>query len=411
MSHYFEDDDERGGPQVTGRSLLFACSNRSEYGLLRPLITCLNQSTSPENIASHTLMLFSDAIATCAGDADRDYSLESTQIRILEPSLQRHGESVGDHFARLASVFEAQTLLPYDGVVIAGDRYESFALASRCFFEKIPIFHLFGGDMSYGGHFDDHLRHAISHLACIHFPVNKTAKSNLINTKEEPSRIFHIGSPVVDEIAAVRRDKSRTHPWNVILSFNPMTLGPASGVANSLEMTLGALDVLSMTTAIKCLATRPNSEPGSQEINGLLDAYSSRGWLEVASSLGSPAYLYAVKSAWLVVGNSSSQLLEVPVLGTHSLLIGDRQKGRHLPNTVYSLPGIPSQDTIQEAIQRCLKSPRPAPCGDYGREGVTKAILEIVDRLMGLPRSTLVAKSTALALEDHPQPCHPEFSS
>jgi len=216
---------------------------------------------------------------------------------------------------------------------------------------------------------------------------------------EEPSRIFHLGSPVVDEIAEVSRGNSKKYTWNIILSFNPMTLGPPDAVSASLGATLAAIDELSRTMPIQCLATRPNNEPGSREINRLIDAYNGRGWLEIADSLGSPAYLHAIKSASVVVGNSSSQLLEVPILGTHSLLIGDRQKGRHSPVTVSALPGAPTKEEIQEKIRFLLDSPRPTPCIDYGKEGVTDAILSVINRLMRLARTALVSKSTPLPVE------------
>jgi UDP-hydrolysing UDP-N-acetyl-D-glucosamine 2-epimerase len=351
------------------------------------------------NIASHTLLLFSDAIGSCKSDAQRDYSSGSTRIDILESSARREGEAVGDHFARLVNLFTGDCLSKYDGVLIAGDRYENLALATRCFFERIPVIHFFGGDVSYGGHFDDHLRHAISHLASIHFPVNNTARENLLKMNEEPTRVIHLGSPVVDEIAAVSQGISKKYAWNIILSFNPMTLGPPDAVPASLRATLDAIDDLSRTMIIKCLATRPNNEPGSREINSLLDSYSDHDWLEVVDSLGSPAYLHAIKSASVVVGNSSSQLLEVPVLGTHSLLIGDRQRGRHSPVTVSFLPGTPTKEEIQGKMRILLDSPRPVPCVDYGKEGVTDAILSVINRLMRLSRTTLASKSTPLNME------------
>ncbi len=384
------------GETVNPKSLLIAASNRSDFGLLRAFILRLGQAEGTEHIGAVTLLLFSDAVDSCREDADRDYAGTRIVVRTLENSRQREAESLGDHFARLSVLFDADVLTGYDVVLIAGDRYECLALALRSFFHHLPILHFFGGDISHGGHFDDHLRHAISHLAAVHFPVNEAAKQNLINCQQDPSRIFQLGSPVVDVIAAVARDEATRGLWNVVLSFNPMTLGAPTEVAESLKASLEALDCLAGPRGLRCIATRPNNEPGADTINALLDEYAHRSWLEVVQSLGSPAFLYALKSADLIVGNSSSQLLEAPVLGTRSLLVGDRQKGRHRPTGVAWLPGVPGTADVLAALTSMLDRPRPEPCSDYGREGVSETMVTVVDRLLALPLPRLLAKSVGL---------------
>ena len=378
------------------KSLWISCSNRSEYGLIRPLLKEMAASNEYDHALKGTLIIYSDALNTCSVDASRDFNNTSIRVVRWRDTKIKKAESLNEHFGRLVYKFSRDDFCKCDLLIVAGDRYESFALEQAAFYQRVPIAHFFGGDISNGGHFDDHVRHAMSYLASVHFPVNKTAYRNLISMQQEESRIFLVGSPVVDELTSLTETSGEGSICDVLISFNPMTLQSSNAVGRDLRLTLKALELIQSQIPLRCLATLPNHEPGAQELVEIYNEFEKNAWLKIVQSLGSPNYLFAVRNSKIVIGNSSSQVLEVPLLGQRCLLIGDRQKGRHKPASVVHVPAVTDVDVMKEIILNMLKSKAPQPCKDYGVAGVSRNILELVVGLVRLPRSYLVQKNNPL---------------
>lgn len=381
------------------RHLWVSCSNRSEYGLVRPVLKELAASTGLEQKPRATLALYSSALDTCVADAERDFGGTCIAVAQWSDSKARTTETLNEHFGRLVEKFSRNDFYDTcDMLIVAGDRYESFALEQAAYFQRIPIAHLFGGDISNGGHFDDHVRHAMSHLASIHFPVNRTAYDNLVAMHQESSRIFLMGSPVVDELASLEQMAEGPTICDVLVSFNPMTLQTANSVGRDLRTTLEALELLQIEMELNCLATYPNHEPGAEEISAILREFEDRKWFRVVGSLGSPQYLYAIRDSKIVIGNSSSQVLEVPILGQRCLLVGDRQKGRHKPSGVVHMSSVADPRAMKEVILNMLRTDAPEPCKDFGVAGVSRKIVELIAQLLELPRDLLIQKNSPLSV-------------
>ena len=378
------------------KSLWIACSNRSEYGLIRPLLKEMAESNADDSALEATLIIYSDALNTCSVDASRDSNNTSIKTVQWGDTKIKEGESLNEHFGRLVNKFSQNGYYKCDLLIVAGDRYESFALGQSAFFQQIPIAHLFGGDISNGGHFDDHIRHAMSHLASVQFPVNQTAYNNLISMQQEESRVFLIGSPIVDELASLAERSGESSICDVLISFNPMTLQSSDVVGHDLRITLEALELIQSQTPLRCLATYPNHEPGAQELINIYNEFEGREWFRATQSLGSPRYLFAIKDSKIVIGNSSSQVLEVPLLGQRCLLMGDRQKGRHKPASVVHVPSVADAYEMKEIILSMLESEAPQPCKDYGVAGVSRSIVELISRMVKLPHACLVQKNNPL---------------
>ena len=396
----FKTYDRGDSQKIMAKLLWVACSSRSEYGLIRPLLKELAASQECDNNSlGATLILYSDALSTCDGDASRDLSHTSIKIVRLHGSKIRKGESINEHFGRLVHKFSRNEYYECDLLLVAGDRYELFALVQAAFYQQIPLAHLFGGDISNGGTFDDHVRHSMSHLASVHFPVNQTAYNNLISMHQDKSRIFFIGSPVVDELSSWSGLPDKVGKCDVLISFNPMTLESSNVVGHDLRLTLEALELIQSQITLRCLATFPNHEPGAQVIIDTYKDYEGREWFMAVKSLGSPKYLFAIRDAKIVLGNSSSQVLEVPLLGQRSLLIGNRQNGRHKPASVVHLPSVTDAHVMKEIILNMLKTEAPQPCNDYGAAGVSRSIIKLIRQLIALPRKELVRKNSPIALK------------
>jgi UDP-N-acetylglucosamine 2-epimerase len=379
--------------------LWISCSNRSEYGLIRPVLKELAAYAGSDRKLDATIVLYSSALDTCVADAERDFGSTKVGVAKWPDTRARATEALHEHLGRLVEKFSRNHFFDTcDMLIVAGDRYESFALSQAAFFQRIPITHLFGGDISNGGVFDDHVRHAMSHLASVHFPVNRTAYNNLVAMHQECSRIFFVGSPVVDDVASLERNPEQTAICDVLISFNPMTLRTANSVGRDLRATLQALELLQTELELRCLATYPNHEPGAEEITDILEEFADRKWFHAVESLGSPQYLYAIRDSRIVIGNSSSQVLEVPILGQRCLLVGDRQNGRYKPVGVVHMPDVADPHAMKEAILDMLRAAAPEPCGDFGVAGVSRKIVELVVQMLSLPRDILVQKNLPLPI-------------
>ena len=378
---------------------MVSCSNRSEYGLVRPILFEFGKHPALENrTLSVKLILYSSAASTCFDDVVRDFGNSTIEIILLANTEASQVESLNSHFGRLVNQFSQDDFFFCDMLLVAGDRYESFALAQAAFYQHIPIAHMFGGDISNGGHFDDHIRHALTHLSSVHFPVNKTARENLLAMHQEISRIFLIGSPVVDDLSKLDKNLISSQRCDVLISFNPMTLDSTKSVSKDLRITLEALQLLQSEIQLHCVATPPNNEPGFQEINELYNEFKNQGVIEIVESLGSPQYLYAIRDSQIVIGNSSSQVLEVPLLGRRCLLIGNRQKGRHKPKSVVHITSLTSPEEVKDTLLSMLHSNPPAPCKDYGEPGVSHEIVHILYELLYISRDCLVQKNMPLQI-------------
>ena len=124
-----------------------------------------------------------------------------------------------DAFARLAP----------DLVVVLGDRYETFAAAQAAMYMRLPMAHLFGGDVTEGA-IDESIRHAISKMSHLHFTSNADSTRRLAQLGEDPSRIFTVGSPGIDSIKRLKLMDRETigrevgmalGERNVLVTFHP----------------------------------------------------------------------------------------------------------------------------------------------------------------------------------------------
>lgn len=383
------------------KRISFACSNRSEYGLIRPILREI--AKSPNIPLEIQVILYSTAAKDCLPDVLNDFKNTRIVISSLVDSIPNEKEDIPSHYSRLTAFFMLNRYLIGDFLFVAGDRYEIFAIVTSAFYLKIPIAHAFGGDVSCGGHFDDNVRHAISHLSSIHFPVNPVARQNLINMMQNETRIFMCGSPVVDDIYDL--DSKRRYDYGVVISFNPMTTDHSGQTKEIVEWTLISIEKIQEKFRLNCLATMPNHEPGSGEIMDVYNKYAEHKWISIKTSLGTPDYLYAIRDSMLVLGNSSSQLLEAPILGKRSLVLGRRQQGRYTPNSAEVLLSPKSFNEIYNKIRNMLQTPEPNPIEDYGRPGVSKRIAELLLICAKMPTEILVNKEIRLVDFDGESKC------
>ncbi len=222
-----------------------------------------------------------------------------------------------------------------DIVLVLGDRYEIFAAAQAAMLLGIPIAHIHGGESTEGA-IDEAMRHAITKMAHLHFVAADAYRRRVIQLGEDPSRVFTTGAMVLDAItnsALLDRDTLMAElsvPTGaqhlIACTYHPVTL-EATGYTADIEELLSALEAIPDAYVVLAGA---NADAGGDEINARLKQYAElhRDSVQFDTNLGHQRYMSLVKHADVVLGNSSSGIIEAPLLRTATVNIGNRQTGR-----------------------------------------------------------------------------------
>jgi UDP-hydrolysing UDP-N-acetyl-D-glucosamine 2-epimerase len=261
--------------------------------------------------------------------------------------------STGMGLSGLAEAFER--LAPHI-VVLLGDRFETLAAAAAAILMRIPVAHIHGGEISEGA-VDDALRHAITKLAHLHFVATDDFRRRVIQLGEAPERVFVVGAPGLDNlvrmdlpgrVAVARHVGINLDRPFFLITYHPATLDdgdPAGGVEELLA-------ALARFPEAALVFTRANADSGGRAINRRLESFAMAhaGRAVLVSSLGQELYLAALQQADVVIGNSSSGIIEAPAANVPTVNVGIRQKGR--PRAASIIDCDERRDAITAAIRQ-----------------------------------------------------------
>lgn len=254
----------------------------------------------------------------------------------------------------LESVGAALRQAPPEALLLVGDRFETAAAALAATLERVPIIHLHGGEQTLGA-FDDALRHAITKLSHLHLVSHEEHARRVIAMGEDPASVHVVGAPGLD--ASVRDDlPSRDDLARdlglaldapvVLVTVHPATL--ARKPTSAASAVVAAMDAVPATYVI----TLPNSDPGGDAIRDLLLSASEKPGRVLVDALGERRYWGLMRIADAMLGNSSSALIEAPVVDLPAVDVGDRQAGRRAGANVLHAPADPRQvtDALRDAL-------------------------------------------------------------
>ncbi|MDE5631253.1 MAG: UDP-N-acetylglucosamine 2-epimerase (hydrolyzing), partial [Muribaculaceae bacterium] len=246
-----------------------------------------------------------------------------------------------------------------DAVLLLGDRYEMLAVASAAAIMRIPVIHIAGGAVSEGA-VDDCIRHAITKLSSLHLTETEEYRRRVIQMGEQPDTVVNTGAigvwngrnitPVskesLEEFLGMQLDGE-----TAIVTYHPATNDTSATPAEQVE---AMLEAIAQFPDLKCVITYPNNDAGGASTIPLLEKFAATHTARVrlVPSLGMLRYQSMLKIASLVIGNSSSGIVEVPSAGISTVDIGIRQQGRTAAQSVIHC-GNSCRD-ISEAISEAL---------------------------------------------------------
>ena len=350
------------------KKICILTATRAEYGLLRPLIQALKEISELDvKVAVTGAHLLKEAGETCR-EIEQDGIGIDKKIDILPCSDHASGisKSMGLAMIGFADYFDESKP---DMLVVLGDRYETFAVCAAATNAGIPIAQIHGGETTEGA-LDEAFRHAITKMSYLHFTSTQEYRRRVIQLGEHPERVFCYGAIGVEnalkEQTLTRAELAKELDFNIlddyaVVTYHPVTLGKTSPRQDIVEL-LAALD---QNRQLQYILTKANTDAGGHEINRYLDQYASEhDNVKVVASLGSRKYYSALKYARMVIGNSSSGIIEAPSFQIPTVNIGDRQKGRIQAESVVNCNT--NRESIIAAINQAGKMDCSTVTNPYG---------------------------------------------
>ncbi len=244
----------------------------------------------------------------------------------------------------------------YDLIIILGDRFEMMAVAIAAAMNRLPILHLHGGEVTYGN-YDEFIRHSITKMSTYHFTSTLKYRNRVIQLGENPERVFYLGALGAENCRDIKENevqdaiKELPEEKYFLVVFHPETLTGVSAGAQAQEL-LKAVE--SYIDDYHMVLMGSNADTGSQIIRDMfIDFCNSHDNALYIENVNVDSYLYMMKNAIAIIGNSSSGIIEAPSLNTYTINIGDRQKGRERADSVIDIEC--NYKEIHDAMEWAIK--------------------------------------------------------
>ena len=369
------------------KKICVVTATRAEYGYLKWLmkdiladseleLQVIATGTHLDKTQGHTVdQIIADGIPVTA---EVDVHLDNSSPKAICETMARYGNGFAETLSRLNP----------DVMVVLGDRYELLPICSTAFMMLIPLAHLSGGDVTEGA-LDDGVRNAITMLATYHFPITEDCAKNVRRMRGSDKNIFVTGSTSLDFFNRTELMTREQLAENLGLDVNKKwalcTLHSETKQSSEYNLQMAKNLFTAMKESLyeyQIVITKANADFGGKEINDYMEQAVKENpeQFVIVPSLGQTRYFSYMKQVQLVIGNSSSGILESPYLGIPTINIGERQKGRHRCENI--LQSGTTEEDIKSAIAE-VQNGRFAVKSNYWGDGnasskIVKILKEVI---------------------------------
>jgi UDP-hydrolysing UDP-N-acetyl-D-glucosamine 2-epimerase len=314
----------------------------------------------------------------------------SSQVSNLKSQVSYQDDSGKDAAISIGKcilgIADALWRIQPDIILVLGDRGEMLAGAIAATYMNIPIAHLHGGEVS--GSIDDGIRHAITKLSHIHFPATKESAQRIIKMGEDKKQIFVVGAPGLDTILKLNKSllptKDIRRQFELKKDFLLLIQHPVVTEINDVERQIRATMEAVVSIGMQAIVLYPNTDPGSQIIIEVINEFKNPPMIQVIKSLPHKTYLSLMKYARVLVGNSSSGIIEAASFHLPVVNIGTRQQGRQRATNVIDVDYKKEEivDVIKFAISDEEFKAKVKWCQNpYGDGTASQRIVEILSNI------------------------------
>ena len=236
---------------------------------------------------------------------------------------------------KISSIFKRKKP---DLIFVLGDRFEMISAPIAALPFNIPVIHLYGGSITEGA-IDDAIRHSITKLSHFHLVAHSEYKKRILQLGEESWRIINIGIPEINLMKQQRKMKINEISKIFGLDFNKKTMlvtfHPVTKEPKLIKKHVKILSKVLKKINMQVILTYPNSDLGFKEIVDEYKLLSSKFKnIKLIKNAGLNIYTNLMMHCDLMLGNSSSGIVEASSFKLPVINIGDRQKGKVKPGNV-----------------------------------------------------------------------------
>jgi GDP/UDP-N,N'-diacetylbacillosamine 2-epimerase (hydrolysing) len=329
--------------------------SRAEYGTMYHTLKLIRSSPALELQLVVTGMHLSPEFGYTVNEILKDgfEIADRVEMMISSDTTAAIGKSIG---VGIIGMVDCLSRLKPDIVLVVADRYEIFAAAAAAMALQLPIAHVSGGELT-EGLMDEQIRHAITKMSHVHFVAIEENAERVLQMGEEPWRVHIVGGHWIDNIKKIKKISLKginaalgmrlSHP-SILVTYHAVNR-PLARTEAHIKNLLDALDKVKADI----IFTYPNADAGGRVIVSAIEKFvKSHPRAKLYKSLGKDLYLNLFSHVDIVVGNSSSGLLETQSFRLPVVNIGDRQAGRMITENIISVPE--ERDAILQGIRKGL---------------------------------------------------------
>jgi UDP-hydrolysing UDP-N-acetyl-D-glucosamine 2-epimerase len=366
------------------RKIAVITGTRAEYGLLYWIIKGIHEDPDFELQLIVTGMHLSPEFGMTVNEIENDEFPIADRIEMLLSSDTDSAIATSMGLGMIGFAKTYSRLRP-DIILVLGDRFEMLAAVSASVPFRIPVAHIHGGE-STEGLIDEPIRHAITKMSHLHFTSTDRYRERVIQMGEQPDNIYCFGAPGLDNVQRLNLMSKKEVLSMLVLpqykkvgvvTFHPVTLDKNSAKDQITEI----FEALEDYENIYWVFTLPNADTEGRiiitEVEEFVSKNNERG--KAFTSLGQINYLSLLAHADVMVGNSSSGLIEAPSFELPVVNIGDRQRGRIRAQNIIDVPECNKMaivEAIDKAISDDLKDSLKGMKNPYGEGGASEKITE-----------------------------------
>lgn len=324
--------------------ITFVTVSRSDFGIMKNIIKRCSEIKAIETSFVITGTHFSKKFGKTIKDIEKEKFIK--KINIIKKLKTKYSDSnqnrTNVYFSSIIKMMNS-FLSGYkpDKVILIGDRYEMLAIALTCFNLNIDVYHFCGGSKTIGS-LDDKYRNAISLLSKKHFVETQLHMRNLLNLNIKKKDIFITGAPALENInnikfgtkeSLIKKYKINFNKNDKIIlsTFHPETTKSLNENIKNLKI---MLNFLKQTNQV-IIFTYPGADFGYNKFIQIIEKYKNKK-IYTYKNLGTETYYRFLQISDLVIGNSSSGIIETGAFKKPTIDIGERQKDRIKNVNVYN---------------------------------------------------------------------------